>query len=378
MSFFQDAAERSGTGTRDRPPAPDRARRSSPRRRGPAGPRARRRQLIAFGGVIVVLILIVVGVNALRDSSRRDSLRSYQANVTALASESDRQVARPLFKLLTGAGHRSQTDVQTQLNGLHVLSQQELARAKALSVPGSMQDAQRDLLLVLGFRADGVGRIAQLEQKAVAGAGSDRGAARASIADQMRQLLASDVIYARRVVPLMRQALADGGLATQPIEHVGGFLPDARWLSTGFVSTTLGASSSATAKGAKGGKVAPGTHGHALTSVAVGGVTLSPGTTNRLVAGANSAFTVTVQNQGDNDESGVPVKIRITGAGAPIELDKTVAKTTAGQSASVAVPLTSTPPLGRLVTIKVTIAPVRGEGVTSNNSQTYQAVFSSG
>src|SRR3712207_7532236 len=51
--------------------------------------------------------------------------------------------------------------------------------------------------------------------------------------------------------------------------------------------------------------ISPGSHGHGLTSVAVGSTTLQPGGANKIPASANPTFTITFQNQGENDERDV-------------------------------------------------------------------------
>jgi hypothetical protein len=66
--------------------------------------------------------------------------------------------------------------------------------------------------------------------------------------------------------------------------------------------------------------------------------------------------------------------VSITGAGAPINLTKTV-NTTAGQSGTAELAMTSAPPTGQPVTIKASIKPVPGEKKVDNNTQSYPAVF---
>ena len=70
--------------------------------------------------------------------------------------------------------------------------------------------------------------------------------------------------------------------------------------------------------------------------VAVGDQTLQPGeTANRIPAGSDIAFTVTVANQGENDEEDVEVTIRIRGdGGRPITAKRRIDQTTAGPVAT--------------------------------------------
>ena len=68
------------------------------------------------------------------------------------------------------------------------------------------------------------------------------------------------------------------------------------------------------------------------------------------------------------------IQVSITGAGAPINLTKSV-DTTAGQAGSAELALTTAPPTGQPVTIKATVKPVAGEKKVDNNTQSFPAVF---
>ncbi len=304
------------------------------------------------------------------------SLRDYNSAAGAIVQASDAKVSRPLFAQLTGAAARAQRarpDVQNAFNDLRAEADGELNRAERLSVPDDLKGAHRDLLLVLELRRDGVARVAEQIQPALGSAG---GPAIATIAGQMGRFLASDVVYSQHVAPLIRETLAAKGI----VVGAGGedvaasrFLPDLGWLDPGYVGAQLTGGAGA---GAKGGKPAPGSHGHALTSVSVGGTALvAGGTTNRVTAGASPTFSVKVQNQGQNAETDVPVKVSITGAGAPIEATKSIARSPANAASTVDVPLSAPPPTGQPLSVKVTVAGVPGEKTLSNNTQTYTVVF---
>ena len=103
---------------------------------------------------------------------------------------------------------------------------------------------------------------------------------------------------------------------------------------------------------------------------------VAPGSTpNRITASSNPTFNVTFQNQGQGDERGVTVQLKITGAGKPITVRKTVDQTKAGQTVTVAIPLGQSPPVGTPVTITVSVLPVPCEKNTTNNTSTYTAFF---
>lgn len=371
MSFFEegDAPRTARTGR-----AP---RRSPGTGRGPRGQQQLRvRRAVAFGVAVVVVLLLMLGIRSCVSGEAKRALRDYNGSAGAIVQASDAKVSRPLFAQLSGAAgraQRAQPDVQNAFNDLRAEADGELRRAERLSVPGELEGAHRDLLLVLELRRDGVARIAEQIQPAL---GSSSGPPLAGIAGQMGQFLASDVVYSQHVAPLLRETLAAKGvLVGAGGEEVASsrFLPDLAWLDSGYVGAQLTGGAGA---GAKRGKPAPGSHGHTLTSVSVGGTALvAGGTTNRVAAGASPTFTVKVQNGGQNAETDVPVKVSITGAGAPIEATKSIARSPAGAASTVDVPLSAPPPSGQPLSVKVTVAGVPGEKTLSNNTQTYTVVF---
>lgn len=319
-----------------------------------------------------MLILLVVGINACRSSAKKNALRDYNRNVGTLATQSDTDVSKPFFALMGNPGNRSAVNVETQINQYRVVAEDIADRAKNLSTPSDMAGAQRNVVQALNLRVEGLQKIAD-NIRAALSSGSSSEQATNQIAGEMQNFLASDVLWSQRVVPLISQTLSDNSVTGQDIQS-SRFLPALSWLDPSFVAGRLG--SSAGGGTTSGGPVAPGTHGHGLTSVNVGTLTLQPGgAVNRIPASPTPVFTVKFQNQGQNDERDVVVTVSITGAGRPTKVKKTVAKTTAGQPAQVDVPLTSAPPAGTPVQIEVAITPVPGEKTTSNNKQTYTALF---
>jgi hypothetical protein len=230
-----------------------------------------------------------------------------------------------------------------------------------------MTDAQRDLVLSLDFRTEATGKIADQIRSALGS--SEAGPARAQIAGEMQAYLASDVIVSQRVVPLLDQVLRDNG--SRPQTTFSPFLPDLGWLNPSVLGARLDGQAGGTARG----PVKPGRHGHQLVSVSVNGTTLTPGVTSTITSTGKPTFTLSILNQGDNDETNVPVEVRVTGAGPPIVGRTTLPKTTAGQTATATVTLPQKPPSGQPLTITASVQPVPGEITTSNNTNTYTAVF---
>lgn len=363
MSFFDEG---------DEPRRQPRPRRTTAARTAPTDQQTLLvRRAVALGAGVLLLIIFVFGLRSCLDSRKERALKDYNREVGTLVQESDRLVSRPFFDLLTSGDSTSPLALQDQVNQLRVVAEEQAKRARGLDVPDEMKPAQSSLLLALDFRAGGLKKIADRLQTALGKAGAED--AVAQITGQMAAFLASDVIYSQRVGPLVLEALNDAGIEGQRVQP-SQFLPDVDWLDESFVADALGASVSN--GGTRDGKPAPGLHGHGLVSVTAGGLTLQPGgAVNRIPAAANTAFDVKFANQGENDESGVKVKITIEGAGKPIEVEKTIDQTRAGTEETVSIPLGQAPPIGTPVTIKVSVEKVPGEKKTDNNSQEYTAVF---
>jgi len=371
LSFFDDE---------DEPPRP------SPRAaRGAAPPRPRRPQYAAGGGHaldrhammvrrrvaagigVVLLIVIVLVVNGCLKSRKEQALKDYNTSVSRLVQESDRQVARPLFTALAGAPGKTPLDVTVPIGQLRRVAEEQASRAKGLNVPGDMSGAQRDFVLAMDLRAEGVGKIATLVRTALGGQGKQ---ASTSIAGDMEIFLASDVIYSQRVAPLIKQTLASSGISEPTASSR--FLPNLGWLDASTVLARLtGQSSGAGANG----QVAPGTHGHSVTGVSVGANTLQPSPAlNHITGGANPTFTVMVQNGGTNAETNVKVEISITSGGTQRKASHVINKTQPGSTVPVDIPVEGVT-LGVASRISVYVQPVPGETNSENNKQTYLAVF---
>lgn len=322
---------------------------------------------------MLVLIILVLGVRSCTSSARKRALRDYSTNVSNIIRKSDSDVSTPLFRDLGGASAGATGrgfDLQNQINNLKVEADSELSRAAALDVPGEANEAQRWALTTLEFRRDGVQRIAEKVQEVKGNAGES---AIRSIAGQMRAFDASDVIWSQRAIPLIESALKDAGVSPEsaPVAR-SSFLKDSAWLDPTFVASRLGSSISGGGGGA-GGAVAPGTHGHALSSVTVGATTLNAAAVNRIPASPAPVFTVKIANQGENDEHNVRVRVEVAGS-APVV--RTIPLSSKGQEATATVALTKSPAVdGSVVRVTVTVLPVPGEKTTSNNTLTYQVLF---
>ena len=335
----------------------------------------RQRRLVALAFGVLLFIVLAIGINACFDSRARNRLTDYNRDVATVIAQSDRDVSRPFFETL-GQGGQSPVELEASINQLRNVADKQVTQAEDFDVPDELETAQRNLLLALGMRASGLGKIAGQIRTALA-EGDQAPQAVDQIAAQMQQFLASDVIYDVRVIPFIQQALKDKDVAGQDIAD-SQFLPNLTWLQPTTVAERIDAPAGSSSSGSgDDAEVAPGLHGHGLVSTAVGDTTLQPGeTANRIPAGSDIAFKVTFANQGENEERNVNVQVRIRGGGTKtITARRRVPSTKAGANAEATIPLTSAPPIGTPVTIEVSVAKVPGEEKVDNNRQSYTAIF---
>jgi hypothetical protein len=330
-----------------------------------------RRGVAAVGGLILVLLIGIV-IRSYLNGKRDAALRSYNEKVSTIASD-EAQISGPLFKVLADAASTGQPNVGDEVNSYRVQAQLEASDARGLSVPSQMAGAQQNLLLALDLRAEALQTIANDVPSAL---GTDSAStAIAGIAAEMQAFLASDVIYAQRVVPLISQTLAGEQITDQTVA-TSRFLPDLGWLTPQLVTQRmLGNSGGTTATGA----LKPGTHGHGMLYVAVGATTLPANSTtvNQIKLTPAPTFTLDVANQGQNDETGVVVELKIEGAaGTKAQITRKIINTKSMTDTKVMMGLTGTPPVGVTVRLVATVLPVPGESDTANNTMTYLADFS--
>jgi hypothetical protein len=334
-----------------------------------------RRAVALVLGVIVLLLLFFV-VNACRDSQRENALKDYNRQISAIGSESSRQVGVPFFQLLTEGSGDSPQDLQTAISGFRVQAEQQYEQAAGLDVPDEMRGAQQSALTALEWRRDGLDKIAQEIRTALGDQSEAADAAINTIAGQMAVFLASDVAWETRVIPFIKTALDDQEIGGQEIRR-SPFLPDESWLQPETIATVL--DQQLTSGGGGGQPTGPGLHGTGLDATSYGDTTLQPGTNNELTYEPSGEFSVRFTNQGENDEFDIKVTLRIQPeSGEPITLSDTVPKLAPQESATATLALDKQPPLDTALTVRVQVAKVPGEEKLDNNASEYPVIFSRG
>jgi hypothetical protein len=317
---------------------------------------------------VIVLILLLLGVRGCLDAREERAYNDYVRNVGQLTNESG-QISKGLFKLLEDPGKQSAVDVQNQVNGYRVQSQQLVDRARELDNPDGAARAQRYLVETLRFRSDGTATIANQLRTALGD--QDRKGAIGRITGAMRDFLASDVVYAERFVPSLRKALAEEDLPNEVPESK--FLPSVDLLRQSTVEDRIA--------GIRGGRsdegAAPGLHGTGIEGVTVkpGGQALTEGGTTTVPVSSDLAFEVSVANQGENDETDIPVRVSIDAGGETIELEETLDEIAQGETKTVTIPISEPPPAGKEAAVEVDVEAVPGEEQTDNNKAEYTISF---
>jgi hypothetical protein len=355
----------------DEPDEPVRTRRRPPRGQGVDRQTLMVRRTIAAGAALIVLILLVLLVRGCLDARKESAMQDY-ANDSAELLKASQLEGNQLFKVLEGPGGTDEAvNIGNSLNGYRVEAANLVDRAKDLDPPGEMNEAQRSLLDVLELRADGLARVSDAVRVALGD--RDRREGTRNITGAMQIFLASDTLEQVRFQPALDDALKAEGLTTPRLPE-DGFVPDVEWLDASFVADRVNGLRSGAAAGNEA--ATPGLHGNGLAAVALGGTPLTPGATGTTIQLANDlAFDIQVQNQGENTENDVNVRVTVGRGNDAIDLEEPIDTIAVGEIQTVTIPLSEQPPTGQNVPIKVEVEPVPGEQMTDNNVQEFSVIF---
>ncbi len=309
------------------------------------------RRGLALAGALIVVILIVLGVKGCLDARAHRALTDYARNVTQIVQQTN-QTSKAFFGKLEDPGTLSVREFVNQVNADKSEMDGLASRVEALSTPGDMSEAQRELELVYELRARAMNVIANRMSTALGSAGADR--ATAVIARQMQTLLAADVVYEQAARPEIDRVLADNGITDSDVPE-GTFLPDTKWLEQSTVAAALG--------GVSGASEAEGTltHGLGLLGVSLNGTELADGSVVVLEGEETPELEARVQNQGEATENEISVKVKVNGA----ESQGTIESLGPGEEGTALIPLVPAP--SGEVTLEVEVETVPGEQVSENN-----------
>jgi hypothetical protein len=323
------------------------------------------RRLILAVVVVVLIVVIALGVHSCDVSSTNSALRDYADSVSTIVTRSDETGTQLFRQLSAGGGASAAQSLALQVDQDHAAAASQLRQAQGLNVPGAMAQAQAKLVLALQMRRDGTAVIAGNIQQATSGGDAQ---AVERLATGTARFYASDVLYKAYAAPEIAAALNSAGIRAAGMLASGQFLQSISWLDPSYIAARL----NVTLPSAKSAKIAPGTHGHQLNSVSVGGTLLTPGATNTLPASPPPTFTLNLTNSGQNNETDVTCKVTVSGGGPSGQT--VIPETTPGETTTCQVKLPSSPPPGNY-TVTAEVEPVPGEKNTANNVLTFPVTF---
>jgi hypothetical protein len=338
------------------------------RRGGPVGPRdIFVRRLIALGAGILILILILLGIRACLESRKERGFENYVSDINSAARSSNELSQRFFERLQTPPERSSPTTLEAQITNDRVGAEANLQQVEGVDTPDDLANAHADLVKAFELRRDAISDISEQIPTALGDEGRDT--ALEAIANDMRTLLASDVLYAeaqKEIDSVLEQE--EIGEQIQP----SAFLPEPveSWLDQDQLTLTLNQFA------ASAGSCDPNTlHGVEVVSVVIDDTELVEGSDNSVEPDDPSVVEATILNGGTADEVDVPVNVEISGTGGAIEQQGSITRIRAGTQRVATIQLEDEPPKDTPLTVTVSAPPVLCETLLDNNSLTYTVTF---
>ncbi len=314
----------------------------------------------------MVVVLLLLGLRACLDAREERSYENYLRDLDALVTTSS-QLSNEFFDRFTDPGDANPLEFQAQLGSSRGTSEDLLNRVQGLDAPDDLSDAQEDLELAFELRRDGVSSVVEEIEAALGEQGSQE--AFNQIATDMRQFLASDVLYARAQEKI-NEVLEDEGLDGSAPSSIFLPAPNELWLDQLEIARLLSQVAADT------GAVQDATRGTEISSVTIqpGNVLLTPDTLNTSNQ-IPTSIEVSVLNGGATEETDVVVAYELLGSTEPIESEATIQRINPAEEGSARLPVAGEIPADEELTLIVTVFPVAGESIVDNNELTYQVSF---
>jgi len=325
--------------------------------------------MLAAGIVVVVLVLLLL-TRACSGSSATSKNQAYFNEVKTVLGKSDAAGAQ-LHDLLNSRQPVKLKQVRARLTTMRAQAQSAVTAATNLKPTKQVASLQPWLLQTLSYRVNGldcmIGAMPQAYHAKPARAGGKL------LVPCTQRMLASDIIYT--------DSYSQPAAATLPKAGIDVQVPTSVFLAESDAGGLTPAGMAAVLQRWKP-SAAHGLHGLSLnTVVAKQGdgklVTLQAGTVNAVKVHGMS-FLVTATNGGDFTEYNIPVNLTIGTGANQVKKTVTIPKITKGQKETVSIGgfESTTLQFDKAVPLKVLVTPVPGERTASNNSQTYQVIFS--
>lgn len=348
-----------------------------PGRRPPSGSVA----VARLAGFVFLAIVVVVGIAAAvgGGKSSHDEYASYMASVQPLAQSSAR--VGSAFGNELGAPKLTLGGFQAKLRQWAQQQQDDYNRAQQLRPPGLLQSAHQQMLATFQLRALGLAGLANVLEQSK---GKDAATIAAQLAGEAQLFSSSDIVWSelfRQPSILTLKTLGVTGVTVPPSQFVTN--PDV--ISSRSFALVFQRLQPASATGGGSGGTVSGLHGSSLDSTVATGsgstTTLSTTTPSTVTVSQALEFQVTFTDSGNSSEVNIPVTLKIDVGGQTVYSGKqTVASIQPQQQQTVTFSSLNLPnsSFGNSATVTVEVGKVQGETNVSNNSATYQVLFSLG
>jgi hypothetical protein len=326
--------------------------------------------MLAAGIVVVVLVLLLLA-RACSGSSATSKNQAYFNEVKTVLGKSDAAGAQ-LHDLLNSQQPVRLKQVQSRLTKMRDQAQSAVTAATSLKPTKQVESLQPWLLQTLSYRVNGldcmISGMPQAYHAKPARAGGKQ------LVPCTQRMLASDIIYTDSYSTPAGDTLQKDGIDVQ--------VPTSVFLDESDAEVLTPAGMAAVLQRWKPSSAAHGLHGLSLnTVVAKQGdgklVTLQAGTVNAVKVHGMS-FLISATNGGDFTETDVVVKLTIGTGANQVTKTATIPSINKGEQKTVTIGgfESTTLPFDKAVPLNVLVTPVPGERTASNNSQTYQVIFS--
>ena len=326
--------------------------------------------MLAAGIVVVVLVLLLL-TKACGGSSATSKNQAYFNEVKTVLGKSDAAGAQ-LHDLLNSQQPVKLKQVQSRLTKMRGEAQSAVTAATSLKPTKQVESLQPWLLQTLSYRVNGldcmISAMPQAYHAKPALAGGKL------LVPCTQRMLASDIIYTDSYSTPATATLHKDGIDVQ--------VPTSVFLDESDATALTPAGMAAVLQRWKPSSATHGLHGLSLnTVVAKQGdgtlVTLQAGTVNTVKVHGMS-FLISATNGGDFTETNVVVKLTIGTGTNEVTKTATIPSIEKGQQKTVTISgfESTTLQFDKAVPLKVLVTPVPGERTASNNSQTYQVIFS--
>ena len=312
--------------------------------------------------VVALIVLIVIIVLAARGCSSGGDASDYNRYMLAVADILKRSdaVGADLTELLTNPGDTNRTQIQTKLDSFIGTCEQLEVEAQKLETPNDLLDVHQMFLVVMNFRQQGTTDL----KPAIMGAldVQDTEVPAQAIQHSLYYLTSSDFLYAevfsRRTAEILAEKKTSGVLAPS-----SQFFTDPNLASKTEVLAILAR--------LKNTGVLQAVHGVALKKVVAmpDNKEITDGGTFNLTMDAALSFVVTVENQGNMDETDVPVvvSLRSSESAEPVEVTVKIPSIKAKTEIEWTVDGLDPSGYGEVALLRVEAGPVQGEKNPDNN-----------